>query len=99
LRSYCFEIVKFLSENKITEDDAFICAAWRGNLSIVKYLLENGFTAINENISESILFAAESNHLEVVKYLYENGFRHEKAIMEARINSHQEIVDYLTSVL
>ena len=109
-----FEVVKLLVErdraivNEETTLDGFqqqtplMLATQKGNLQIVKLLLENGASVDKqEEVLTPLMFASNRGDLEIVKLLLENGANVDKesngftALFFASQNGHLEIVKLL----
>jgi len=98
-------LVEVLKETDFELKDKNKALFWfsrRGNLEIVKCLVENGAN-VNAGDDYALYEAASCGHLEVVKYLVSKGSNirsHRcQALKRAERNNHVEVVKYLEEVL
>ncbi|AAV51153.1 putative ankyrin repeat protein [Acanthamoeba castellanii mimivirus] len=82
-------------------DNAMIIAAQKGNLEIVKFLVESGANVKSQD-NCAVRLASEFGHLDVVEYLYKSGANVKAdgnyAITWACKNGHLPVIEFLTSV-
>lgn len=82
-------------------DNAMIVAAQKGNLEIVKFLVESGANVKSQD-NYAVRLASEFGYLDVVEYLYKSGANVKAdgnyAITWACKNGHLPVVEFLTSV-
>ena len=80
------------------KDELLIENSKKGNLEVVKYLIESG-ADIHVDNDANLRWASNNGHLEVVKFLIENGADiHEyedRPLILASIRGHLEVVKYL----
>ena len=98
------EITKWLDSNRSRYDgskaidsyDVCIKAAENGHLTLLKWLIDNGYlnlTFLNATISNSTI---KNGHFDIVRYLHENGCHwNEWSCTIAAENGHLEILKYL----
>jgi ankyrin repeat protein len=94
------DIVKHLliDTNRNLMNDAMIFAKRGGNQEMIKYLLIK--KCGEKNVNSLMFGAAYEGQLELVKYFISKGAHgFEEAIVIASSSNHQEIVDYLRSLL
>ena len=81
-----------------SNEEALTMASTKGNLAVVKYLLERG-ADISYHLSAAIIWASNCGHLEVAKYLVRHGSdvnaRNGDALIFASYNGHLPVVKYL----
>lgn len=96
-------IVRYLIEidgrsNNPTRNVAFQCAAYRGHLSIVKYLVAKGAN-VHSDDDHALRWAASYGHEAVVRYLVENGAnvhaKDDDAVCTAAYFGHDSVVKCL----
>lgn len=76
-------------------DEIMSEAAYRGNIELVKIMLNLGATKYNS----AMINAAYTGHIDIVRLMIDRGAtKFEKAIGYAAIGGHQNIIDYLTNV-
>jgi ankyrin repeat protein len=97
------EVKRLLSEGEdvhVDVDYAFRHASYGGHLEVVKLLLAHGADVHAKN-NQALGWASSKGHLEVVKLLLAHGAdiyanQDYDAIKYAKINGHQEVVNYLS---
>lgn len=94
-------LVEVLKETDFEIKDKNEALFWfsrRGNLEVLKYLVENG-ADIHAAKDSALSSAAFNGHLEIVKYLVEHGAdihsEHNRALRWAAERGYLEIVNYL----
>ena len=87
-----------LTQYNYSDNKLLIEAARKGELSVVKYALEQG-AYIHQGDDAALQLASANGHYEVVKYLVEHGANvrgfQDNALQGASENGHLEIVKYL----
>lgn len=84
------EITYILEDIDIKDAGKFFDASVKGNLDIIKEMIENKKANINQTDSDgytSLILACSSGHFNVVKYLLENGADCELVTLETRTNA------------
>jgi len=90
-----FNIVKFLHENIpliYCSKDAINFAAENGHTEVVRYLLKN---RMEGSSSYALEFASLNGHFEIIKLLCEQKFKCVQATVNACINNHYDIAEFL----
>jgi ankyrin repeat protein len=98
-----FDIVKYLVCKGVdkTRGGSIILAAREGHLSIVQFLVENGFdvNACSTDGYTAICHASANGHLSVVQYLVEKGadihVKNENPVCMASMYGHLSVVQFL----
>ena len=84
-------------------EDKLWKASSKGDLSLVKNLIEEYGANIHYDDEYALQWASFNGHLEVVKYLVKKGAnihtRNDRCLMCASDNGHLEIVDYFKNLI
>ena len=94
-----FEIkCDLVKRNNKKKDSLLECAAGKGELSLVKYAIENG-ADIHYDVDGALSYASKNGHFDVVKWLVENGAdvraEYDLPVCWTSQEGHLEIVKYL----
>jgi ankyrin repeat protein len=84
-------------------NEQLIEASSRGDVYVVKLLLENELADVHAHSDRSLRLASMNGHLEVVKLLIANGadvhVNEDETLRWASKNGHTEVVKYLQQVI